>query len=155
MTSDITDRTLVLTRLIDATPEKLFRCWTEPELIRQWFAPKPWTTPFAELDLRVGGRSETTMADENGVEYPNVGQYLEIVPNEKIVFTDGFVGGWVPSERPFFTCELTFKPEGGKTRYTAKAMHWSKDDRDAHERMGFYEGWGLCATQLEDLAKTL
>ena len=46
---------LVLTRLIDAPREKLFRCWTEPELLKQWFAPAPYSTPIAEVDLRVGG----------------------------------------------------------------------------------------------------
>lgn len=155
MTTDINDRTLALTRLIDASPAAVFRCWTEPDLIRQWFAPKPWTTPAAKTDLRPGGGTLVTMADENGVEYPNAGQYLEIVPNRKIVFTDAFVGDWVPSEKPFFACALTFEPEGGKTRYTAKAMHWSREDRDAHEKMGFHEGWGLATAQLEDLAKTL
>jgi uncharacterized protein YndB with AHSA1/START domain len=155
MTTDSNDRTLVLTRLIDASPEAVFRCWTEPALIKQWFSPRPWTTPMVRNDVRAGGGNHFTMADENGVEYPNAGQYLEIVPNEKIVFTDAYVGDWVPSEKPFFTCELTFKNEGGKTRYTAKAIHWTKEDRDAHEKMGFHEGWGLCAGQLEDLAKTL
>lgn len=155
MTTDINDRTLVLTRVIDASPEAVFRCWTEPKLIKQWFAPRPWTTPSVDIDVRVGGSSATTMADENGVEYPNAGQYLEIVPNEKIVFTDAYVGDWVPSDKPFFTCELTFENVGGKTRYTARALHWTKDDRDAHEKMGFHEGWGMCATQLEEVAKTL
>src|ERR1700681_3799556 len=52
---------LVLTRLIDAPREKLFRCWTEPALIKQWFAPEPYTTPVAEVDLRVGGASNIVM----------------------------------------------------------------------------------------------
>ena len=153
--TDIADRTLVLTRLIDASPEAVFRCWSEPELITQWFAPKPWTTPKVESDFRPGGASTVTMADETGTEYPNPGQYLEIVPNRKIVFTDAFVGDWAPSEKPFFTAVLTFEEEGGKTRYTARALHWTRDDKEAHEKMGFHEGWGLCATQLEELAKTL
>ena len=66
-TADIdASRDLVLTRLIDASPETLFRCWTEPALIKQWFAPKPWTTPKVESDLRVGGATTITMADEQG-----------------------------------------------------------------------------------------
>lgn len=154
-TNDINERTLVLTRLIDATPDKVFRCWTEPELMKQWFAPRPWTTPKIAVDVRPGGASAVTMADENGVEYPNPGQYLEVVPNKKIVFTDAYVGGWVPSEKPFFTAELTFTDENGKTRYTARALHWTREDKEAHEKMGFHEGWGLCATQLEEVARTL
>jgi uncharacterized protein YndB with AHSA1/START domain len=155
MTTDINDRTLTLTRIIDASPDKVFRCWSEPELIKQWFAPKPWTTAKVESDFRPGGATSVTMADENGAEYPNPGQYLEIIPNKKLVFTDGYVGDWVPSENPFFTAVLTFEEEGGKTRYTAKAIHWTKENKEAHEKMGFHEGWGITTSQLEQLAKTL
>ena len=149
--NDDTNRDLVLTRLIDAPREKLYRAWTEPALLTQWFAPKPWSTPRAEMDLRVGGGSTVVMADENGTEYPNKGQYLEIVPNEKLVFTDAFVGDWAPSAKPFMTVVLTFEDKGGKTLYTATVRHWTVEDRKAHEQMGFHEGWGLCTTQLEDL----
>lgn len=149
------DRTLVLTRLIDAAPEKVYRCWTEPDLLKQWFAPKPWTTPKVSMNLRPGGGNVITMADEKGAEYANAGQYLEIVPNQRLVFTDAYVGEWVPSEKPFFTAVITFDNEGGRTRYTAKAVHWTREARDQHEKMGFQEGWGLCAAQLEVLARTL
>lgn len=153
--TDTADRTLVLTRLIDASPENVFRCWSEPELIRQWFSPKPWTTPKVDTDFRPGGSSMVTMADEHGVEYPNPGQFLEIVPNKKIVFTDAYVGDWVPAEKPFFTAVLTFENEGGKTRYTATALHWTREDKEVHEKMGFYDGWGVTTSQLEELARTL
>jgi len=149
--NDDTNRDLVLTRLIDAPREKLYRAWTDPALLTQWFAPKPWSTPRAETDLRVGGSSTIVMADENGTEYPNTGQYLEIVPNEKLVFTDAFVGDWKPSAKPFMTVVLTFEDKGGKTLYTATVRHWTVEDRKAHEQMGFHEGWGLCANQLEEL----
>ena len=149
------NRDLVLTRLLDASPEAVYRCWTDPELIVKWFAPKPWSTPRATLDVRPGGTCDVVMADENGTEYPSPGQYLEVVPNRKLVFTDAYTGDWVPSEKPFFTAVLTFEPENGKTRYTAVARHWTAEDREAHEKMGFHEGWGLCATQLEEVAKGL
>lgn len=151
-----TNRDLVLTRVIDAPREKLFRCWTEVDLLKQWFAPKPWSTPHAELDVRAGGSSLVVMADENGNEYPNPGIYLEVVPNEKLVFTDAYTNAWTPSEKPFFTAILIFEDAGeGKTKYTAIARHWTAETREAHEKMGFHEGWGLCATQLEALAKTI
>lgn len=154
MTAD-TSRDLVLTRLIDAPPAAVYRCWTEPALLTRWFAPKPWSTPRATLDVRPGGASEVVMADENGNEYLNPGQYLEVVPNRKLVFTDAYVGDWVPSAKPFFTCTLTFEDENGKTRYTAIARHWTNEDKEAHEKMGFHEGWGLCTTQLEEVARQL
>ena len=151
-----TARDLVLTRVLNAPREKVYQCWTQPELLKQWFAPKPWTTPKAELDVRSGGASKVTMADESGTEYPNPGQYLEVVPNEKLVFTDAFVGDWTPSEKPFFTAILTFEDAGnGKTRYTAVARHWSEEDAENHKKMGFHQGWGICAGQLEALAASI
>ena len=105
--------------------------------------------------MRPGGSTCVVMADPDGNEFPNPGVYLEVVPNEKLVFTDAYTSAWVPAEKPFMTVVLTFEDEGGKTRYTARAIHWSAADREAHEKMGFHEGWGLCTTQLEAVAKTL
>jgi uncharacterized protein YndB with AHSA1/START domain len=155
-TDTAASRDLVLTRIIDAPRDKVYRCWTDAALLPHWFAPKPWSTPRAELDVRAGGSSMVVMADENGNEYPNPGIYLEVVPNEKLVFTDAYTSAWEPSQKPFMTVVLTFEDAGdGKTRYTAVAKHWSVEDREAHEKMGFHEGWGICASQLEQLAKTL
>ncbi len=146
------DRELVLTRLIDAPREKLFRAWTEPELLKQWFAPLPWTTPHAEMDLRPGGSSLIVMRGPDGKEFPNPGVVLEVVKNEKLVFTDAYTKAWEPSAKPFMTAIITFADEGGKTRYTARVLHWTAEDRRAHEEMGFHQGWGQCADQLAALA---
>ncbi len=100
---------LSLTRLIDAPPDKLFRCWTEPSLLKQWFAPKPLSTPIAEVDLRVGGGSNVVMQMPDGQQIPCPGAYLEIVPNRKLVFTDAYTGDWVPKAgKPFMTVIITF-----------------------------------------------
>ena len=154
-TETAANRELVLTRLIDVPREKLFKAWTDPELLKQWFAPLPWTTTHAELDVRPGGSNLIVMRSPEGADFPNRGVYLDVVPNERLVFTDAFTKAWVPSEKPFFTCVITFEDEGGKTRYTARALHWSAADRETHEKMGFHEGWGQCTEQLEELAKTL
>ncbi len=147
---------LTLKRVIPASPDKLFRCWTEPELMKQWFTPRPWTTPVIETDLRAGGSSYVLMRGPNGEEFPNHGVYLEVVPNKKIVFTDAFTKAWEPSEKAFMVAIVTFEDAGnGKTNYTAIARHWSADDKATHEKMGFHEGWGKAADQLEALAKTL
>lgn len=154
--SQDTDRSLVLDMILDAPRHHVYRCWTEANLLTQWFAPKPWRTPRAVLDVRAGGASLITMADEQGNEYPNPGQYLEVVPDERLVFTDAFTGDWQPSEKPFFTGYLTFADAGeGKTRYTAVARHWTAEDAQNHKTMGFHEGWGICAGQLEALAASL
>ena len=145
------DRELVLTRLINAPREKVYRAWTQPELLKQWFAPKPYTTPIVEMDVRPGGSAYFVMRGPDGKDLPNRGVYLEVVPNEKLVSTDAYVKAWEPSEKPFMTLILTFEDEGGKTRYTARVRHWTVTDREAHEKMGFHEGWGLCTDQLEAL----
>lgn len=147
------DNQLVLARIIDAPVEKVYKAWTDVDLLKQWFAPRPWSTPKASIDLRTGGASNITMADESGNEYPNPGQYLEVVPNKKLVFTDAYVGDWKPGAKPFMTVTLTFEDEGGKTRYIARCQHWNAEDKAAHEKMGFHEGWGICAEQLEELVK--
>jgi uncharacterized protein YndB with AHSA1/START domain len=150
------DRELVLTRLIDAPREKLFRCWTEPKLIVQWFTPPPWKTVHAENDVRAGGSSYVVMKGPDGAEMPNRGVYLEVVKNEKLVFTDAYTKAWEPSAKPFFTGILTFEDAGnGKTRYTARVVHWTKEDCEAHAKMGFHEGWGVATDQMAALAKTL
>jgi uncharacterized protein YndB with AHSA1/START domain len=154
-TPDADERELFLTRLIDAPREKLFRCWTEPALIVQWFTPPPWKTIHAETDVRPGGASYIVMQGPDGKQMPNRGVYLEVVPNERLVFTDAYTSAWVPSEKPFFTGVLTFADEGGKTRYTVHARHWSMADRDRHDKMGFHQGWGIATDQMVALAKTL
>jgi uncharacterized protein YndB with AHSA1/START domain len=150
-----TNRDLVLTRLIDAPREKLFRAWTEPALLKQWFAPLPYTTPRVELDVRPGGANLVVMRGPDGVELPQRGVYLEVVRNERLVFTDAYTAAWEPSPKPFMTVVLTFQDEGGKTRYTVRVRHWTVGDRESHEKMGFHEGWGRCADQLEALVAKL
>lgn len=149
------DRELVLTRLIDAPRDKLYRAWTEPELLKRWFAPAPYTTPHAELDVRPGGASLIVMRAPDGPEMPMRGIYLEVVANARLVSTDAYTSAWEPSEKPFLTIILTFEDEAGKTRYTARVRHWTVADREAHEKMGFHEGWGQCTDQLEALVATL
>lgn len=147
---------LVLTRTLDCTPEAAFRCWTDPALIVQWFTPPPFKTIRASNDVRAGGFSNIVMQAPDGTEIDNPGVFLEVVPNRKLVFTDAYTEAWVPSAKPFMTGILTFEPaEGGKTLYTARVVHWSAEDRKAHEDMGFHEGWGVATDQLEALARTL
>lgn len=158
MTTDIapmSNRELVLTRIIDAPREKLFKAWTDAELLKQWFAPLPFTTPFAEMDVRPGGASLIVMRAPDGQEFPNRGVYLDVVANERLVFTDAYVKAWEPSEKPFMTGILTFENVGGKTRYTARVRHWTVADREAHEQMGFHAGWGQCTDQLAQLVAKL
>ncbi|SFP19093.1 Uncharacterized conserved protein YndB, AHSA1/START domain [Pseudomonas sp. NFPP07] len=142
---------LSISRLIDAPPGKLFRAWTEPQLLVQWWGPHGMTTPECEMDLWVGGQFRTLMRAPDGNEYPTMGVFLEIVAPRRLVFTDAFLPGWIPSDKAFMSAEVTFDDLDGKTLYTARAMHWSEEDRQAHEAMGFHEGWGQSLDRLESL----
>ena len=149
------NRELSLTRSIDAPRHKVFQAWTDAELLKQWFAPLPWTTPRAELDVRPGGSNLIVMRGPDGQEFPNRGVYLEVVKNERLVFTDAYTKDWQPAQKPFMTVILTFEEQGGKTKYTARVRHWTEADRETHEKMGFYTGWGQCADQLAALVAKL
>lgn len=152
----VSDRDLVLTRIFDVPREKVYRAWTDPELLKQWFAPLPYTTPVAELDVRLGGSNLIVMRSPDGKDMPNRGVYLEVVENERLVFTNAYTKAWEPSEKPFMTVILTFEDlGGGKTKYTALVRHWTVADREMHENMGFHKGWGQCADQLAALVQKL
>ncbi len=156
MSSETARHELVLMREIDAPREKIFRAWTDPELLKQWFCPKPWGVSHAELDVRTGGSSVIVMTGPNGEVVDNRGVYLEVVPNEKIVFTDAFKTAWIPSEKPFMTGIVLLEPLGdGRTKYTAMARHWTEEDKKMHEAMGFHEGWGAATDQLAALVATI
>ncbi|MCV2891480.1 SRPBCC family protein [Lentibacter sp. XHP0401] len=146
---------LSFTRTINAPPALLWECWTTPEHIKNFFMPKPHFIEACDIDLRVGGRFNTTMnVDGNKIE--NKGVYLEIVDGKKLVFTDTYSEGWAPAPDPFMTAIVEFEDDGnGGTTYTATARHRSSESRQTHEDMGFFDGWGTVATQLEEYAQSL
>lgn len=146
---------LVLEREIDVPPALVWKVWTQPEHLKHWFVPKPWSVTDCEIDLRPGGIFRTTMRSPEGQEFPNVGCYLEIVPQQRLVFTDALLPGFRPSEKPFFTAILTLAPNGSGTRYTAIAIHRDEAGRKEHEDMGFEHGWGTVVTQMVDYIKAM
>ena len=150
-TTSTEGRDLILTRTFDAPPEKVFNAWTQPTLLKQWFAPLPWTTVEAELDVRVGGTGLIVMRDSEGKDFPSRGVYLGVVKNSRLVFTDAFTDAWELSEKPFMLVELAFEAQAESTKYTARVRHWTIADREAHENTGFHKGWVTCAEQLAAL----
>ncbi|MBS0564318.1 MAG: SRPBCC family protein [Proteobacteria bacterium] len=151
----MSDLDLVITRRMKASPARVWRCWTEPELIPQWFAPKPVIVKNVVIDLRPGGESSSTMVLPDGTEMPLLGCYLVVEPERRLVFTDCLGPGFRPLANPFFTAEVTMEPDGTGTLYTARAIHGNAENRRKHEEMGFFDGWGTVAGQLDELAATL
>ena len=144
---------LVLEREIDVPVELVWKAWTTPAHLKNWFVPKPWEITACEIDLRPGGTFATTMRSPDGQEFPNRGTYLEIVPNERLIFTDTLLPGYRPAPEPFFTAVLELAPNGKGTRYTAIAIHGNGETRKKHEEMGFHDGWGTVAQQMVDYIK--
>lgn len=146
---------LTFTRTLNAPRSVLWHCWTTPDHIKNFFVPKPHSIEKCEIDLRVGGNFNTTMNVEGNL-IESEGVYLEVVDRKRLVFTDAYSEGWKPAADPFMTAiiELEDAADGG-TIYTATARHRSSEARQRHEDMGFFEGWGAVATQLEDYAQSL
>jgi uncharacterized protein YndB with AHSA1/START domain len=156
MTTDLDPTTdLSFTRTLAAPRRLIWECWTDPRHIPHFFIPAPHKVTAVEIDLRVGGRFNTRF-DVDGAVMDNEGVYLEVEPETKLVFTDAYTEGWKPAPEPFMTAILLLgDAPGGGTTYTAIARHRNPDARKAHEAMGFFDGWGTVATQLEAYAQGL
>lgn len=146
---------LVLERIVDVPPALVWKAWTEPEHLMPWFTPAPWTTVECEIDLRPGGLFRTVMRSPEGQRFPNVGCYLEVVPQRKLVWTDTLEAGFRPARQapgencPFhFTATILLEAQGKGTKYTAIVMHGDEASRVKHDEMGFHSGWGTALEQL-------
>ena len=147
---------LVISRLLSAPRAKLWRAWSDPALLKEWWCPKPWATEVRAFDMRPGGAFHTYMQGPEGGTSDNPGCFVDVVPQARIVFTSMLTGAWRPAT-PWmpFTAVITFADEGGGTRYTATAMHPDKATRDRHDEMGFFQGWNVCIDQLDAFALKL
>lgn len=147
---------LTLRRRIAAPRAVVWRCWTEPDLLRQWFCPKPWTVSEAEFDLRPGGRMNTVMSGPAGERVAGQGIWLLVEPLRRLVFTDAFTEGFVPVAEPFMTGEVVLEdlPDGA-TALTWSARHATAAATERHRAMGWEAGWNAAADQLDALARTI
>ncbi len=145
---------LTFTRTLPVPRALIWECWTSPEHIPNFFVPRPHRVTKCDLDLRVGGKFNTTF-DVDGNVMENNGVFLEVVDGKRLVFTDTYTEGWKPSPDPFMTAilELEDTPDGGTT-YTATARHRSPETRKSHEEMGFFDGWGTVVDQLVEYIQT-
>jgi uncharacterized protein YndB with AHSA1/START domain len=145
---------LVLERVVDLPPALVWKAWTTPEHLMPWFCPKPWTTIECEIDLRPGGIFKTVMCSPEGEAMPaGIGCYIEVVPNERLVWTDALLPGYRPASESFMTVRILLEPHGTGTKYTAIASHKNEEDAKKHAAMGFVEGWGIALDQLVEYMK--
>ena len=143
---------LSITRLIEAPVDAVWRAWTHH--LDEWFCPKPWRAELVEQELKPGGRSVIVMHGPAGEQNRLEGVILDVVPQRRIVSTDALTADWRP-QGPFMVRLDDFVDEGGHTRYTATARHWTREARDQHASMGFEQGWNIATDQLAAVAKRL
>lgn len=152
---------LQLVRRLKAPRAALWRAWTEPALLEQWFCPRPWRATDMRVDLRPGGIFASIIRGPDGEVFDNdPGCFLEVVPQERLVWTSALGPGFRPVITPAdgfaMTAVLTFADDaGGGTLYTARVLHADAAGKARHEAMGFHDGWGAATAQLDDLAATL
>lgn len=130
-------------RLIPATPAECYRAWTEPAILTRWFCPGEMSVQVHELELEVGGRFRMEMQDADGTPHIPYGEYLELVPDERITMTWQWAGGTFTDS----VVTVTFTAEGDGTR--VDIVHEKLPDAaraDAHT-----EGWGGCLENMEAL----
>lgn len=147
-------------RLLEAPRANVWRCWSDPGLLEQWFHPPSWSVDVKDLEQRPGGASRIIMHGPNGEESDGVGVFLEAVPEERLVFTNAYRSGWIPSVplsgTPLRTMIIEMSGEDdNKTRYIVRALHWTEEARKQHEDTDFYEGWEQTSHLLEALARML
>lgn len=151
------DLDLLLEREVDVAAEDVWAAWTRPEQVVRWFTPAPWQTVGCEIDLRPGGAFSTVMRSPEGEEFATVGCYLEIVPNERLVWTSALGPEYRPLTEPaggiWFTAVISLEQTPTGTLYRALAVHPDAESCKRHNAMGFHDGWGTALTQLVDMVK--
>ncbi|MBY0576920.1 MAG: SRPBCC family protein [Gallionellaceae bacterium] len=148
-------------RIVDLPKELIWKAWTQPEHLKPWFCPLPWKTIDCEIDLRPGGIFRTVMQSPEGKEFPNLGCYLEVIANEKLIWTNALLPGFRPAPVKiaeetgafFFTASIQLAAHGTGTRYTATVRHGDEASCQKHAAMGYKEGWGKALEQLVAYAK--
>ena len=142
-----TDLELVVSRVIDAPVARVWRAWTDPAEVSKWWGPFGFNTSAAEREFKVGGTWRHTMVGPDGTKYPNLARFEEIVPNQRIVYTNS--GGDGDGAGVHFRSTVTFEDEGGKTKLTLRAVFDSAQMRDvAAMKYGAIEGGRQTLTRL-------
>lgn len=154
---------LTLDRIVDVPKELVWRAWTEPELLMQWFCPLPWRTTACEIDLRPGGVFSSVMEGPDGERHESEGCFLEVVKNEKLVWTSCLSRGYRPNMGStaddctalHMTVVVTMEDFEGGTKYRALAIHGNEASQKQHAEMGFNEGWGAACEQMVAMLKKM
>ena len=145
---------LTISRVIKAPRAAVWRAWTDRASLEQWWVPAPAKCRVVSLEIAPGGAFVTQISENGGTFVPHMNaSFLAVEAQERIVFTDALVAGWRPAEHPFMTAIITLRDHAEGTEYLAHVMHKSNADRQLHQQLGFYDGWGTVAAQLAALVE--
>jgi uncharacterized protein YndB with AHSA1/START domain len=146
----LAEREITITRIFDAPRETVFEAWTDPKMLAQWWGPKGFTNPRCEFDARVGGIIRIDMRAPDGAIYPMGGEVREIVPPERLVFTNNALDAdGKPIIEGFTT--VTFAEEGGKTKLTLRTRGSAVTEIAVNYLQGMEMGWTMSIDKLEAL----
>ena len=148
------DTQILITRVFNAPKHLVFRAWTTPELVRQWWHAKRGEVTVVDIDLRAGGRWRWVMVTPDGMEVGFHGEYREIVPDERLVSTEVYEGIPAPdgAPEPFALNTLTLTEVDGRTQLSLLVEHETKEARDGHVNSGMEDGLQDALDLLEQLA---
>ena len=145
------DDQILIEREFDAPRQHVYRAWTAPELVKQWWGAGRAEVTQVDIDLRAGGKWRYAAVTPEGDEFAFHGEYLELVPDERIVSTEVFEGA--PEAEA--TNTLTLEEQDGRTRLRILVQHTSKEHRDAHVASGMEAGLQDALDLVERVARSL
>lgn len=131
---DVAENQVVYTRVFAAPRDLVFEAWTRPDHVRQWWGPRKYTMTVCEIDLRPGGADRFVQRGPDGNEYPFKGVYREIVPPERLVYTQIFDFPGLSDHELLVT--VTFDERDGQTLLTGRLLFESVEDRVAAMETG-------------------
>jgi uncharacterized protein YndB with AHSA1/START domain len=152
--ASIAEKSFRMTRTFDAEPHLVFQLWTDPRYISLWWGIEGATNPLCELDVRPGGKWRIDMRTPDGQTYTSQGEYLEVVEDQLLVFTD------IPDETAMRGAQpaintVRFEPDGQRTRVTLEARFASNADRDRRLELGVRQGIEQALDRLAELIARL
>jgi uncharacterized protein YndB with AHSA1/START domain len=152
-----TDEQILVTREFDAPRHLVYKAWTTPELVGRWWHANRGEVSEIDIDLRVGGKWRYVMVAQGGFEVGFHGEYREIVPNERIVYTEVYEGlpEGIDAEAEAALNTLTFDEVDGRTTVTILTEHRTREGRDAHIDSGMEDGLQDALDLLEEVANSL
>src|SRR5215475_1485763 len=144
------EASVTLTRVFDAPRALVWKAWTNPTMMAQWFGPRGFTNPVCELDVRVGGRLRIVMRGPDGNDYPMKGEFREVSVPERLVFTNIATD----SEGKHLLegeTTVTFSEKGGKTTLTLKTYASGLVPIAPQMLAGMEAGWSQSIDKLQEL----